>query len=458
MANYVSLDEAAKILGISTDELVEMRSRGEIFGYRDGTSWKFKSEEIERVVSERNSDALDEEAGGSSILVSERQVGPSGSKSGSTIGGRSGGDSELKLADDDDKDNAGSDVALVADPNSGSGVRLVNRSSKTPPLNTDLGGSGVNLGNDQDAASSDIAGVSDLQLNIEGGSGSDVELGSDLNLMVDASSSGLDLMGSDGSDVLAGSDIASPSGSGTPSLSKASSINLGSGSGDLNLASDDEDDLVLGSDSGVGLGSDSGINLMSPSDSGLSLEDEPLDLAGTGISGLDLGAEIASGSGSGSASAVGSGSGISGLGSGALIDFQQGEEFQLTPSGGIEAEDDSGSQVIELEDSSEFGGLNVGGPDMGLDPISEQQGGFDAGEAFGDDSTMAGTAAGAAMRGIPETPYSGTQVVVLLLILLLMGFTGILTSDIVRNMWAWDGQDDFTSGLTGALLRAMGSK
>ncbi|MEY2611854.1 MAG: hypothetical protein RL069_666, partial [Planctomycetota bacterium] len=26
MANYVSLDEAAKILGISTDELVEMRS------------------------------------------------------------------------------------------------------------------------------------------------------------------------------------------------------------------------------------------------------------------------------------------------------------------------------------------------------------------------------------------------------------------------------------------------
>ncbi len=46
------------------------------------------------------------------------------------------------------------------------------------------------------------------------------------------------------------------------------------------------------------LAAESGINLMSPSDSGLSLEEEPLDLAGTGISGLDLGAEIAGGSGS----------------------------------------------------------------------------------------------------------------------------------------------------------------
>ena len=77
MANYVSLDEAAKILGIPPDELVEMRSRGEIFGYRDGSSWKFKTEEIERVQSELDGDALDEEAGGSSILVSEKQVGPS---------------------------------------------------------------------------------------------------------------------------------------------------------------------------------------------------------------------------------------------------------------------------------------------------------------------------------------------------------------------------------------------
>jgi excisionase family DNA binding protein len=433
MATYVSLDEAAKILGISSDELVEMRSRGEIFGYRDGSSWKFKSEEIDRVQSELGGDAMDEEAGGSSILVSERQVGPSGSKSGSvmTPGSNSeiGLGSELKMAASDSR--VGSDVALVPDK-SGSGVRLVNKSS---------------------ASNSDVAGISDLQLHEEGGSGSEVELGSDLKLVADgtAGESGLDLMSKD-SNVL-GSDIALQSGSsgGTPAVSGSGSLDLG---GDLELASDDEDDLVLGSDSGVGLGSESGINLMSPSDSGLSLEDEPLDLAGTGISGLDLGAEVASGSGSGGG--VGSASGISGLGSGALIDFQQGDEFQLTPSsGGIEVDDDSGSQVIELEDSTEFGAIPVGAG--GFDPIQEE-GGFGDGDGFGEEAALAGGAvtAGAAMRAIPESQYSTLDVFGLLGILTLMGFCGLFVSDLMRNMWAWEDQNTYTSSLTAMLAKAMG--
>lgn len=431
MANYVSLDEAAKILSLSPDELVEMRSRGEIFGYRDGSSWKFKSEEIERVQSELNGDALDEEAGGSSILVSERQLGPSGSKSGSTIGkaglSEVGLGSELKLSADDSR--LGSDVSLVPDPKSGSGVRLVNRKAgSSSSLDLDLG------------KGADVAGVSDLKLQEEGGSGSEVEIGSDLKLMAEGSAgeSGLDLMSKD-SNVL---------GSGSLSGSGSGSIGIGGG---LELASDDEDDLVLGSDSGVGLGSESGINLMSPSDSGLSLEDEPLDLAGTGISGLDLGAEVAGGSGAGSAS------GVSGLGSGALIDFQQGEEFQLTPSsGGIEVDDDSGSQVIELEDSSEFGAIPAGAG--GFDAI--QEGGFDDGGGFGDEAALAGGAmvAGAGVRGIPETPYGTGDVLLLLGILLLMGFGGLLLSDLMRNMWAWDGQNDYTSGLTSMLVKAIGGK
>lgn len=429
MANYVSLDEAAKILSLSPDELVEMRSRGEIFGYRDGSSWKFKSEEIERVQSELNGDALDEEAGGSSILVSERQLGPSGSKSGSKKekAGSSeiGLGSELKLSADDSR--LGSDVSLVPDPKSGSGVRLVNRKTESS--------SSLDL-----VRGVDVAGVSDLKLQEDGGSGSEVELGSDLKLMAEGSAgeSGLDLMSID-SNVL---------GSGSLSGSGSGSIGIGGG---LELANDDEDDLVLGSDSGVGLGSESGINLMSPSDSGLSLEDEPLDLAGTGISGLDLGGEVAGGSGGGSAS------GVSGLGSGALIDFQQGEEFQLTPSsGGIEVDDDSGSQVIELEDSSEFGAIPAGAG--GFDAI--QEGGFDDGGGFGDDAALAGGAmvAGAGVRGIPETPYGTGDVLLLLGILLLMGFGGLLLSDLMRNMWAWDGQNDYTSGLTSMLVKAIGGK
>ena len=422
MANYVSLDEAAKILGIPPDELVEMRSRGEIFGYRDGNSWKFKSEEIERVQSELDGDAMDEEAGGSSILVSERQVGPSGSKSGPTIGSAGSSDlargSDLNLADDEER--MGSDVALVPDPKSGSGVRLVNRKPASD-----------GSGKEKNVEGKSANALSDVKLQKEGGSGSEVELGSDLNLLGEDSgvASGLDVMSNDSKGV-AGSD--------------SGSLGLGA---DLELENDDEDDLVLGSDSGVGLASESGINLMSPSDSGLSLEDEPLDLAGTGISGLDLGAEVKGGSGSAS--------GISGLGSGALIDFQQGEEFQLTPSsGGIEVDDDSGSQVIELDDSSEFGGIPVGG----MDPIDEQ--GEFGGDGFGDEVGLAGgtMAAGAGMRGVPETPYGTLDVLLLMGILLLMGMGGLLVSDLMRNMWAWDSQNEYTSGFTSMLVNAIGGK
>ena len=74
MSNFVPLEEAAKKLGVSADELVEMLSRGEIFGYRDGGSWKFKPTEIERVASEMMGGALDEDPAGSSILVSESDL------------------------------------------------------------------------------------------------------------------------------------------------------------------------------------------------------------------------------------------------------------------------------------------------------------------------------------------------------------------------------------------------
>jgi excisionase family DNA binding protein len=49
----LDLDEAATRLGVTPDELVEMRSEGEIHGYRDGASWKFKTDEVERVAAER---------------------------------------------------------------------------------------------------------------------------------------------------------------------------------------------------------------------------------------------------------------------------------------------------------------------------------------------------------------------------------------------------------------------
>jgi len=36
MADYLSLEDAAKKLGIPTERLVELRSQGEVRGFRDG--------------------------------------------------------------------------------------------------------------------------------------------------------------------------------------------------------------------------------------------------------------------------------------------------------------------------------------------------------------------------------------------------------------------------------------
>lgn len=417
MANYVPLEEAAKILGVSTEELVEMRSRGEIFGYRDGTSWKFKEEEIDRVQAELDGDALDEDAGGSSILVSGRE-GNSGLGSG--LGSQVNLDasisdinlgSDLRLAGDEES-KVGSDVKLVADPNSGSGVRLVNRAP-------------------QDDDDDDLLLAPESE-----GDNSDIDLGSDLKLAAD---SGVDLSG--------GLDLGS--GTGSKAGSGLGSGGLGS---ELELATDDEDDLVLGSDSGVGLASESGINLMSPSDSGLSLEDEPLDLAGTGISGLDLGAEVNSGSGAGSAS------GISGLGSGALIDFDEAEEFQLTHSGDLETDDDSGSQVIELEDSTEFGEVPI---DAGFNEDEfgavNEAGGFDA-FGGGDDMLAGAVSPSQNFRAVAEEPYTGLDLALFLFILCLLCLSGVLVSDLARNLWAWDGQTDLSTGLTNALVSIVNRK
>lgn len=458
MSNFVSLEDAAKRLGVSADELVEMRSRGDIFGYRDGASWKFKPEEIERVSSEMmGGDALDEDPAGSSILVSESDLGASGSKLGSTIG------SDIKLAGDDD---LGSDVSLIPDPDSGSDVKLVGRNTAKSPSGLNLeddelsltGGSHViGGGSDIKPGSSNRLVGSDLKLAADDDDDDELSLqADDDDLMISGSGLGSGVTGGSGvvaggsgagSDIEIGSDIGLSLGDGSDVMAGLSPVlkpaKGGSSGKDLSLS--DDDDLVLGGGSDLALGNDSGINLMSPSDSGISLEDEPLDLAGSGISGLDLAAEGSDAS----SSAVGSG-----VGSG--IEISQGEEFQLSPSGSIESEDDSGSQVIELEDSSEFGDAAVALPaaDGGFGDDGFGAGGFD--DTMG---AAAGAGAATAVMAAPDVPFQTGMVLVLLGILMVMGLSGILLTDLARNMWQYaDGSSDLSGGFTKAVAGMFPSK
>ena len=99
MANYLSLEEAAKKLGIPTDKLVELRSQGQVRGFRDGASWKFPDTEVDRL----KDDLADLLSGGSGFLADDESSLSLGS---SIIGGDEGPASD---------EGSGSDLGIGGD-------------------------------------------------------------------------------------------------------------------------------------------------------------------------------------------------------------------------------------------------------------------------------------------------------------------------------------------------------
>lgn len=428
--------EAAAMLGITEDQLVEMRQRNEIFGRRDGANWSYKSEEVERVLAERGggSGVIGEEfdglladlssptqpAGSGPILVSEEALGRSPEGTSSTIIGKkedpkSAGDSDLQLA----------------------------------PEGT-LADSGIGL-----APSSGILGGSDLKKSGSGtGTGSGIKGGSDVDL-----GDGLSL-GDD--DLVLASDSSKFATTPKP------------------VDDDDSDEIDLDSDSiGVGSGSvigsgvgsdvtlragDSGINLK-PTDSGLSLEEEPLDLGGSAVDSLELPED----------------DDVISLDEEAAdpdqaTQLKQDDQFLLSPSDALtDDESDSGSQVIALEDSESF---DADAATMlrsaGAAPISEDAFAAAPMDAFGQPADafgaapmdafgavtpmpMGGTIA-TAMPGMPapaayvqvpvvEAPYSVWNVLGLFFVTIMMICCGMLTIDILLNMWVFEGQSSMSMAL-----------
>jgi hypothetical protein len=461
-SQFLSLEEAAKQLGISPEELVSMRSAGKVRGFRDGTSWKFPVDELTRLSEDLAAEADDYDPYRIADSDDDFQAAKESPATdvGSAAPSAPGKMSELDSADLELSLEApalthdSSDLDLGLEP-SGSGTG--------PLVGTQMAAddSGLRLQGDDDLDSDDeVLGLGD---EVRGtlGSRAGAEL-SGLELMEDddlgnlAGASGvlsdLNLLGksSTGSSLISGD--SGSGGSGT----KSSGIKSNTGSG-LSLSADDDDDLlitdnedelVLGGGSDLSISGDSGINLMSPSDSGISLESEPLDLAGSSISSLDLAAEI------------GSGIGQSGVGSN-----PGGEDFQLSPSGiGLETDNDSSSQVIEVEDSAAFAEVDPNSLDAGdfgdaLDggdafgeadePVAEGAMGMD--EGFGEEE---GFPVGARAAAVPtyEVPYSALQVLGMVCILTVMSLGGMLMSDLVRNIWTYSEPAAPVSGLTDWLI------
>jgi excisionase family DNA binding protein len=424
---FVELDEAAKMVGVSPEELVEMRSKGEIFGYRDGASWKFKQEEVERVISNR--------AGGSgtgSAIFSENEE---------DFEKRLSGLSSKILAD---KAQEEADSILVSEESLGV-------SSKGPSTVIGKGKKGEETGD------------SDIKLAPEGG---DISTGSDK--LVEAPGSKLNL-GADASDALGGSDL-KLSGSGTGAMKKqgkSDKLELGEG-----LSLHEDDDLELGGDDaeisldqpgtgtrggsshGSGIGSDitlgagdSGINL-APTDSGLSLEEEPLDLGGSAVESLELPEDDE----------------VISLESEAAdpdqaTQLKADNDFMLSPGDSLgEDESDSGSQVIALEDSEGF-------DQEAATMLRADGGGPLAADAFqaapGGDVTMMGGGMPAAQPvyvqvPVYEAPYSVWNVLSLMLISIALALTGMMMVDVMLNMWSFNGQTTVSTGLMDTFIKTFG--
>jgi len=387
---YIDQDEAAKMLGVSVEELSTMREQRKVHGMRDGGMWKFKPEDVERAKQEMDDSAgssgasLDLDDDLDSILLSESSLGGPASGTSATVIGKNTGpaqsDSDLKLASDSDIgiEPPDSDVKLA--PNEASGIEL--------------------------------AGSSDLQLAESGRS-----RGSDSGK---SASDELDLEEEDDDDDLTLADSV---------LGTSSSVGS-----QLQLAEEDRGS-VLGSkpDSDVTIGGgDSGISLVDPADSGLSLDEEPADLVGSAVKMLDLG----------------EGDVISleeETDRDAATQLKSEEDFLLTPldDAGVD-ESDSGSQVIALDADDDFasaGNMFGSSPGVGSSgamleeessPEMEVEAGFGA--------APGAVPAGAMMMAptVPEAPYSMWNVLALVCCALFLMLAGMMMYDLVRHMWSWD--------------------
>lgn len=407
MAKFIELNDAAKLLNVTADELKAMRQRGEIAGVSTGTSWKFKQEEIDRVIADRGDDssssamfsdefdqlipesALDDDGSGdqdsASILVSDESLGKSAETTSSTIIGKnrkpetSNSDSDIRLTGGDSHIHAGSsDLAMASMDSlvlSGREFELKKTGSGTGDLSPDAAAAASGLGHDA------------------------------LSLDDDA------------------------------------------------LSLSEDDDLVLGGSDVTLNPNGSGINLASPDGSGISLE-EPLELGGSHADSLELPEDEMISLGDASDDDLDR-----------ATQLKTDDEFNLSPmiDDLSDESSDSGSQVIALVDSGSGQFDEEAATQLGMHeaPLLSE----DSGETVGAQLGIMGGQVGQMVQPaqatqyipvpIPDVPYNVWNVLGLLCVFMIMTVSGMLMIDLLRNMWAFDGTTSVTSSVMDGIISAL---
>jgi excisionase family DNA binding protein len=469
---FTSLEEAANQLGISKDRLSQLREAGQLRGYRDGASWKFRAEDIQKLAatgipsiepepsdvpldiaapkeaaapappssgldldladedealasppSDLNledideptvaADADDEPADvlsldddsislSDSILLSEAEIGPASNRPPSTIIGKAeldlGSDLDLSLSD---KDEAGSDMKLAP------GSDILSAAS----------GDDLALEIEPPSPSGEFEGLPEVDIDLEAES-SRILAPEDLAKAKGAAATAAAATAATSDLELAPTDSDAAKGVSDVGLGTESAVGTGlTGLSALEL--EDDEDQVLGEGSDVTLsGESSGINIISPSDSGLALDEVALDLAGSSPIGssLDLG-EISEAAESR----------VEPMALGEEAE-KAGEDFQLTPIGEeAEEEDKDSSQVIALDEVAEEEAVGA--------PI-----GTGDSRILAEDFGAVGLVPGAVtVIDAAETTFSTANIVLLGCCMFLLAVCGMLIYDLLCNMWIWEG-------------------
>jgi hypothetical protein len=356
-----------------------------------------------------------------SVLLSEIELGNSAKEGMSTIIGKM---TEDAAADADLPPAAAAKAAPPPVSTGDSGITLA-------------GDSGITLG-DQ----SDIKLAGDSTIPLGGGMDSDVKLisGSDLGQKPGSSDK---LFGSDALklsddelslvDSGAGSSV-SPSKPSDSKKTAGSSIKLG----------DEELEVVLGGSDVTQSPTDSGIQLISASDSGLSL-DQPLALGSSAKRLLDVDDATKQ------------------LDSpDAATEIKADDDFLLTAMDDAIAEEssDSGSQVIALDADDEISSGMFAPLAGGAGLLEEEPSGApsmaDSGAAVLASAPSLAPASGMLAAAPAEAPFSAMNVTFLAACALLLMFCGMLTFDLMRNMWSWDGPYSVNSSIMESLGNTVG--
>lgn len=449
MAKYIDLNEAAKMLKMDPADLTAIIGK-EVFPMKDGASWKFRPDDVERLMRDRGvseeaevgDDLLDldiSSADGDDFLSDDLQLELDGDDGDAIELSAEGSDSDSILVSEEELGRSDENTASTIIGEEDDLVLPTSKSGLQEESATVSGVSDLDLG----SAKSDSFSLSDV---LAGDSGPAIKPAPTAPPKLPAKDAAAGAAKSASS--LSDDDLKLASDSGTLNVSldkggpAASKPKSGGASLDLDL---DDDDLVLG---GSGVGSDvtsgagdSGISLNNPSDSGLSLE-EPLQAAGSGIESLELGEDETL----------------------SLEDnFSAGgdsldDDFQLTPtSPQFEDDGDSGSQIIGVEDEEfgsapqgAFGGIAADGFEM----EGSDEGFQSEDEGFAAVPVGVGKS-GAAGSEPSDSSYSIWNVLGLFGVVFLLAFSGILLTDLINNMWSWQGPYNVNSSIMDAILGMM---